>query len=81
VKCPVLALNGEHDATVEPKSNLAAIREALVSGHNDDFEICEIPGLNHHFQTCSTGAPTEYGQIEETLSPVVLEKISQWINT
>jgi pimeloyl-ACP methyl ester carboxylesterase len=80
VKCPVLALNGEHDATVEPESNLAAIRQALVSGQNDDFEICEIPGLNHLFQTCSTGSPTEYGQIEETLSPVVLGKIAEWIN-
>jgi uncharacterized protein len=31
------------------------------------------------FQTCKTGSVSEYGAIEETLAPVVLETIAQWI--
>jgi len=46
---------------------------------NKHFEIDELPGLNHLFQTAKTGAPAEYAQIEETKSPVALEKISSWI--
>ena len=31
--------------------------------------VQELPGLNHLFQTCKTGAPSEYAQIEETIAP------------
>jgi hypothetical protein len=41
--------------------------------------IKEFPGLNHLFQTCKTGAVSEYGAIEETLAPAVLETIGNWI--
>lgn len=79
VKCPVLAINGEKDLQVAPKENLSAIRDALVAGGNARCEIIEFPGLNHLFQTCTTGAVAEYGQIEETIAPAVLEKVSGWI--
>ncbi|MDP7339699.1 MAG: hypothetical protein QF786_10320, partial [Vicinamibacterales bacterium] len=62
-----------------PRENLDAIRRALTSGNTDDFEVVELPGLNHLFQTARTGAPTEYGTIEETMSPVALEMITTWI--
>lgn len=39
----------------------------------------ELPGLNHLFQTCITGAPVEYRTIEETFSPVALNTVSEWI--
>jgi hypothetical protein len=32
------------------------------------------------FQKCKTGSPSEYFEIEETMQPVVLEKISDWMN-
>jgi hypothetical protein len=35
--------------------------------------------LNHLFQTAPTGAPSEYSEIEETIAPVVLDKIASWI--
>ena len=79
VECPVLALNGEKDLQVPPKQNLPAIRAALEAGGNKHFEVDEMPGLNHLFQTAKTGAPSEYAEIEETMSPVVLEKIASWI--
>jgi pimeloyl-ACP methyl ester carboxylesterase len=79
VKCPVLAINGEKDLQVSAKENLAAIREALAAGGNAKVRIVETPGLNHLFQTCSTGAIAEYAQIEETIAPSVLQLISSWI--
>ena len=79
VTCPVLALNGAKDRQVPPKQNLPAIRKALEAGGNKNFEVDELPGLNHLFQTAKTGAPSEYPEIEETMSPGVLQKIADWI--
>jgi pimeloyl-ACP methyl ester carboxylesterase len=79
VKCPVLALNGEKDLQVPPKQNLPAIRKALEAGDNKNFETDELPGLNHLFQTAKTGSPGEYAQIDETIAPLALQKIADWI--
>lgn len=80
VKCPVLAINGEKDLQVPPKENLSAIENALKRGGNKNYEIKMLTGLNHLFQTSKTGAISEYGQIEETISPVALETILNWLN-
>ena len=79
VKCPVLALNGEKDLQVPPKLNLPAIEAALSKGGNKNHKTIELEDLNHLFQKCETGAPAEYGQIEETISPEVLEIMKNWI--
>jgi len=79
VTCPVLDINGEKDLQVPPEQNLAAIRKALAAGGNKNFEVDELPGLNHLFQTAKTGGVGEYGDIEETMSPVALEKVASWI--
>jgi fermentation-respiration switch protein FrsA (DUF1100 family) len=79
VTCPVLAIGGEKDTQVPVKENLPAIRAALEQGGNKHFEVDELPGLNHLFQTAKTGSPNEYAQIEETIAPAALEKIASWI--
>jgi len=79
VHCPVLALNGEKDVQVDPGLNLPAIQKALKKGGNLNFATEEIPGVNHLFQTCHTGSVSEYQTIEETLSPVVLKRMTDWI--
>lgn len=79
VTCPVLAMIGEKDTQVSPSQNLPPIREALKAGGNKDYEVAEMKGLNHLFQEAKTGAPNEYGEIEQTMSPVALEKIATWI--
>jgi pimeloyl-ACP methyl ester carboxylesterase len=77
--CPVLALNGERDLQVPPKENLSKIKKALEDGGNKDFQTTELPGLNHLFQHGPTGAPTEYGTVEETMAPEALNAISDWV--
>lgn len=80
VKCPVLALNGTLDFQVESTANLAGIKTGLQKAGNKRFEIVPMEGLNHLFQKANTGAESEYGNIEETLNPAALQKISSWIN-
>ena len=41
--------------------------------------IKEFAGLNHLFQTCTTGAVSEYGTIDETFNPAALAAVSDWI--
>jgi len=79
VKCPVLAINGEKDVQVLAKENLRGIEESLETVGNADYMVRELPDLNHLFQTADTGAMSEYAEIEETMSPVALEVIANWI--
>jgi hypothetical protein len=80
VKCPVLALNGEMDLQVAADENLPAIEKALKSSGNNSVKAITLPGLNHLFQHCKTGLPSEYGGIEETFSPEALKIITDWIS-
>lgn len=77
ITCPVLALNGTKDIQVEYESNLSALHGGLQA--NDRNRIESVEGVNHLFQHCNTGAVTEYREIEETISPAVLELIIRWI--
>ena len=79
VTCPVLAIDGSLDRQVLPAQNLPAIRAALKAAGNTHAEVDELPGLNHLFQTARTGSPSEYANIEETMSPLALEKMASWI--
>jgi len=79
VTCPVLALNGGKDLQVPAKENLPKIQKALQDGGNKDFQVIELPGLNHLFQHAPSGSPTEYGGIEETMAPEALSAISEWV--
>ncbi len=79
VTVPVLAINGGLDLQVPPSQNLPEIAIALGEAGNTDITIREFPGLNHLFQTAGSGSPAEYALIEETMSPLVLETIRDWI--
>lgn len=75
VKCPALVLNGARDIQVPADENLGAIRSALIAGGNTHTQIESLVGLNHMFQTAKTGLVEEYASLDETISPLVLQKI------
>ncbi len=77
-RCPVFAINGDKDVQVVSSLNLKGIEKALPK--NKKNLVKEYPGLNHLFQHCTTGLPTEYAGIEETISEEVLGDIATWIN-
>lgn len=79
VKCPVLALNGGTDLQVSAKENLAGIKMALQKTGNQKVTLKELPKLNHLFQESEMGAVSDYGIIEQTISPIVLTEIRNWI--
>lgn len=74
VDVPVLALFGGKDLQVAAEENAAALREV-----RPDAEVRILPGLNHLFQHAETGGMDEYGKIEETIAPEVLEMVTEWI--
>lgn len=78
IKCPVLALNGTKDTQVDCDANTTRIEKGLT---NCKHSIKKIDGVNHMFQHCNTGIVTEYQQIEETISPEVLQEVAKWIKS
>lgn len=76
VTCPVLAVNGSKDLQVPPKENLEAIRNDLERAGNRKITTKIFPNLNHLFQECETGLPSEYATIEQTFSPSALSEIT-----
>jgi uncharacterized protein len=80
LRTPTLALYGHNDLQVPPKFNLSLTRKALTEAANSDFDVRELPELNHLFQHSFSGSPTEYEAIVETFAPEALEVISDWIS-
>lgn len=76
---PVLSLNGSKDTQVNASINQNAIRNALIKGGNKNYKVIELENMNHLFQECKTGNINEYKEIEQTMSPVAMEEISNWI--
>jgi pimeloyl-ACP methyl ester carboxylesterase len=79
IPCPLFALYGELDLQVPPTTNVPLLRKALARAGNTHATVEVFPGLNHLFQTATTGALSEYEEIEETIAPVVLDRICTWI--
>jgi len=77
LRCPVLALIGSKDVQVPPAANLPLLKADLA--HDPHATVEELPGLNHLFQTATTGLPTEYAQIQETIAPAALTTMDHWL--
>jgi len=71
---PVLALFGDRDRQIDAAGAARAWREAPGS-----VEVQVLAGLNHFFQQAETGAPSEYATIEQTIAPVALATIDDWL--
>ncbi len=80
VNCPVLAINGSKDIQVPSKENLEIIKDNFRKTENTSVKVKELEDLNHLFQECETGSISEYGTIEQTISPIALKEILNWIN-
>jgi len=74
VQCPVIAINGEKDLQVDAVANQQLMRKYLNKKINHQYFI--IPNANHILQPCTTGSPSEYGKIEQTIGKETLDKIT-----
>lgn len=73
-EAPMLALYGGKDVQVPAQQSAEALRRLAP-----DADIVVLPDLNHLMQTAGTGLPDEYARIEETIAPVALETIADWV--
>ena len=78
---PILILAGDLDTQVSAELNVPLMQSALNEAGNEHVTIDIIPKVNHLFQTCETGEIEEYNQIGETIAPIVLNAISDWIKS
>ncbi len=79
IRVPVLALWGEKDLQVPAAENQAAMQEMLDSYLKENITMKRMESMNHLFQTCNTGKVEEYGELEETIAPKVLNVIRNWL--
>ncbi len=77
VHVPVLALVGSLDRIVPAEPYVAAMRPVLDTIPGSKVEV--LPGLNHMMQTAHTGSPREFGVIKESISPLALQVIGDWV--
>ena len=77
--CPALLLNGSKDLQVIASQNLPGYEKIIAEHGKTNLTLRELPDLNHLFQHCETGSPNEYFEIEETISPEVLEMIVRFV--
>ena len=76
---PCLAINGAKDLQVDAQLNLGRLQELL--GERATLTVRSYEGLNHLLQPCTTGAVTEYAQIETTIDEQVLADLVAWLRT
>lgn len=79
VTCPILAITGTKDTQVDAALNLPLIKATMAKTANKDLQTIALPNLNHFLQNANTGDMSEYGNIAETMSPLALKTIDDWI--
>ena len=79
IKTPVLAISGEKDLQVNADATFDNLQIYLKN--RKLLQTKYMRGLNHLLQPCTTGSPDEYGHIETTIAPEVLDIIVHWLET
>jgi hypothetical protein len=80
VRQPILILQGELDAQVEPSN--ADRLEALARRrkHSPPVEVVKLPGVNHLFVSAKTGEVDEYPSLpDKHVSPAVTRALVAWL--
>lgn len=78
IHVPMLTLIGTLDRIVPAEPYVAVMKPILAKIPGSRVEV--LNGLNHVMQTAQTGSPLEFGTIGETISPVALQAIGDWIS-
>ena len=74
----VLAVNGTLDSQVWHEQNLPAIEQAAKQS-GSPVRVMRVEGLNHLLQPATTGAVSEYANIEITMDEDTMKQIGSWI--
>lgn len=79
VHVPVLALVGSLDRIVPAEPYVTAMTPVLNTIPGSRVQV--LPGLNHLMQTAQTGSPREFSVIKESISPLALQVVGDWVGT
>lgn len=79
-KCPALCLYGSLDTQVSCALNAPLARQAIKTAGNGKSAVICIDGVNHLFQSATTGMATEYATAGEPMRDDVLKLIEDWIS-
>lgn len=80
-KCPALCLYGSLDTQVSCALNAPLARQAIEKAGNSKSSVICINGVNHLFQSATTGLPTEYPTAGTPMRDDVLKLIEDWISS
>ncbi len=82
IKSPVLIINGDLDLNVDAAYHSPRMASSLQKNFNSKSKIVVLKGINHMLQGGGrTGLMEESKDINETISPLILEQISKWLST
>ena len=77
VRCPILALYGEHDTLVIPETNVPLLRAGLEQGGNANVRVMIIAGAGHGFHVLPGKCP-DWDKIKETIAPEFRAALDAW---
>ena len=77
----VLIINGSLDVFQSPELNFHQILHMLSEAKNKDVTLMIAPNINHVLQEAESGLPTDYGKNENTVAPIILDSVLNWIKT
>lgn len=76
---PALVIFGGSDDQVAYEPNMEGFKTAMKPDVIAKSQFHVLPGLNHLLQKCSTCTVEEYGNLKETMNPIVVEFIIPFI--
>ncbi|MCX6254506.1 MAG: alpha/beta hydrolase [Bacteroidia bacterium] len=79
VKCPVLALMGDKDVSGPCTFTLKNMEDMFKAAGNKNYAIHEMKNMNHFFQSVNPDNIRNSEDIDETISPLVLDLIGSWV--
>jgi len=75
---PVLALQGQHDGTVDAGKSLSSLADSALP-RGVQFESRLLPGVNHMLQPVDVGNPMPPSRIRITVAPSAMRVLIDWI--
>ncbi|MFM6946605.1 MAG: alpha/beta fold hydrolase [Flavobacteriales bacterium] len=76
---PFLVINGTKDIQVPALSNQTDFRNNMTKASLEKSTFYLLEGANHLFQQCKSCDFSEYATLDQTLDPLVMQWVSEWI--
>jgi len=78
ITCPLLAIWGERDTSIDVDQAVEAYRGALAKGGNNDFQFVVFPETSHWMTRTKTGSMKEWRENTEMI-PGFLDTMGKWL--